>query len=210
MTVQTRLAPATSIDLVTDVLEQEHHDTASITTLGFWIYLMSDCILFAALFATFAVLRDQTAGGPDGQQIFDLPYLAVETGFLLASSFTYGLAMIEMQRLRQTAVLCWLGVTLLLGLSFLGMEVHEFSQLVAAGNGPDRSGFLSAFFTLVGTHGLHVTAGIVWMLVMIAHILRRGLTETNQTRLACLSMFWHFLDVVWIGVFTIVYLLGAA
>jgi cytochrome o ubiquinol oxidase subunit III len=185
MTVQTRLAPATSIDLVTDVLEQEHHDTASITTLGFWIYLMSDCILFAALFATFAVLRDQTAGGPDGQQIFDLPYLAVETGFRL-------------------------GVTLLLGLSFLGMEVHEFSQLVAAGNGPDRSGFLSAFFTLVGTHGLHVTAGIVWMLVMIAHILRRGLTETNQTRLACLSMFWHFLDVVWIGVFTIVYLLGAA
>jgi cytochrome o ubiquinol oxidase subunit III len=210
MTVQTRLAPATGIDLVTEVLEQEHHDTASITTLGFWIYLMSDCILFAALFATFAVLRDQTAGGPDGRQIFDLPYLAVETGFLLASSFTYGLAMIEMQRLRQAAVLCWLGATLLLGLGFLGMEVHEFSRLVAEGNGPDRSGFLSAFFTLVGTHGLHVTAGIVWMFVMIAHILRRGLTETNQTRLACLSMFWHFLDVVWIGVFTIVYLLGAA
>ncbi len=210
MTVQTRLAPTTGIDLVTEVVEQEHHDTASITTLGFWIYLMSDCILFAALFATFAVLRDRTAGGPDGRQIFDLPYVAVETGFLLASSFTYGLAMIEMQRLRQTAVLCWLGATLLLGLAFLGMEVHEFSRLVAEGNGPDRSGFLSAFFTLLGTHGLHVTAGIVWMLVMIAHVLRRGLTETNQTRLACLSMFWHFLDVVWIGVFTIVYLLGAA
>ncbi len=210
MTVQTRLAPATGIDLVTEVLEEEHHDTASITTLGFWIYLMSDCILFAALFATFAVLRDQTAGGPDGRQIFDLPYVAVETSFLLASSFTYGLAMIELQRLRQSAVLCWLGATLLLGLGFLGMEVHEFSRLVAAGNGPDRSGFLSAFFTLVGTHGLHVTAGIVWMLVMIAHILRRGLTDTNQTRLACLGMFWHFLDLVWIGVFTIVYLVGAA
>lgn len=210
MTVQTRLAPATGIEFVTDVLDQEHHDTASIATLGFWIYLMSDCILFAALFATFAVLHNQTADGPDGRQIFDLPYVAVETGFLLASSFTFGLAMIEWQRLRQTAVLCWLGVTLLLGLGFLGMEVHEFSRLVAEGAGPDRSGFLSAFFTLVGTHGVHVTAGIVWMVVLIAHILRRGLSEANQTRIACLGMFWHFLDVVWIGVFTIVYLLGVA
>jgi cytochrome o ubiquinol oxidase subunit 3 len=210
MTVQARLAPAAAIDFVTEAAEEEVHDTASITTLGFWIYLMSDCILFAALFATFAVMRGQTNGGPTGRQIFDLPYVAVETSLLLASSFTYGLAMIEVQRRRQSAVLAWLGITLLLGLGFVGMEIHEFAKLVAEGNGPDRSGFLSAFFTLVATHGLHVTSGIVWMLVMITHIKRRGLTEVNQTRLACLSMFWHFLDVVWIGVFTIVYLMGVA
>lgn len=210
MTVQTRLAPAAALDLVTEAAEEELHDTASMTTLGFWIYLMSDCILFAALFATFAVMRDRTAGGPGGREIFDLRYVAVETSILLASSFTYGLAMIELQRRRQSAVLAWLGLTMLLGLAFVGMEIHEFARLVAEGNGPDRSGFLSAFFTLVGTHGLHVTAGIIWMLVMMVHIMRRGLTEANQTRLACLSMFWHFLDVVWIGVFTIVYLLGVS
>jgi len=212
MTVQTRLAPATGANLTTDVVDarEEHHDAASTTTLGFWIYLMSDCILFAALFASFAVLRNQTAGGPDAREIFSLPYVAVETGCLLLSSFTYGMAMIEAERRRQAAVLGWLGITLLLGFAFLGMEVHEFSKLVSEGAGPDRSGFLSAFFTLVGTHGLHVTSGMIWMVVLIAHILRRGLTQTNQTRLACLSLFWHFLDVVWIGVFTVVYLMGVA
>ena len=187
---------------------EEHHDDGSTTTLGFWIYLMSDCILFASLFAAFAVLRGQLAGGPGAREIFSLPYVAVETAFLLVSSFTYGMAMISMGRQRQGAVLVWLVLTMLLGLGFLGMEVHEFADLIREGAGPDRSAFLSAFFTLVGTHGLHVTSGIVWMVVLMIHVLRRGLTPANQTRLMCLSLFWHFLDVVWIGVFTFVYLMG--
>jgi len=186
------------------------HDTASTVTLGFWIYLMSDCVLFAALFASFAVLRDQTASGPDAHEIFRLPYVLVETACLLVSSFTYGMAMIAMERNRQAGMLGWIGLTLLLGLGFLSLEVHEFAALVGEGAGPDRSGFLTAFFTLVGTHGLHVLSGMVWMLVLIAHVLRRGPTAANRARLACLSLFWHFLDIVWIGVFTVVYLIGAA
>ncbi len=189
---------------------EEHHDDGSTATLGFWIYLMSDCILFAAIFASFAVLRNQTAGGPTGHEIFELPYVLVETGCLLVSSFTFGMAMISLENGRRQAVLRWLGVTLLLGLAFLGLEVNEFANLIAEGAGPDRSGFLSAFFTLVGTHGLHVTAGIVWMVVLMAHLMRRGLSEANRTRLMCLSLFWHFLDIVWIGVFTVVYLAGVA
>ena len=187
-----------------------HHDTQSKVTLGFWIYLMSDCILFACLFATFSVLRHSTFGGPDGREIFDLPYVAVETGCLLVSSFTYGLAMLAMNRGDRSWTMRWLVVTMLLGMTFVGMEIHEFAGLVAKGFGPDRSGFLSAFFTLVGTHGLHVTAGIIWMMVLMVHLRRRGLTETNRTRLMCLSLFWHFLDVIWIGVFTVVYLMGVA
>jgi cytochrome o ubiquinol oxidase subunit III len=191
-------------------LHEEHHDDGSTTTLGFWIYLMSDCILFASLFASYAVLRGQLAGGPGPRELFSLPYVAVETACLLVSSFTYGMAMIGMQRGRQSAVLGWLVLTMLLGLGFLGMEVNEFAELIHEGAGPDRSAFLSAFFTLVGTHGLHVTSGIVWMLVLMLHVVRRGLTPANQTRLMCLSLFWHFLDVVWIGVFTVVYLVGVA
>jgi cytochrome o ubiquinol oxidase subunit 3 len=200
------------ISAIADTIDahEEHHDDGSTTTLGFWIYLMSDCILFASLFAAFAVLRGQLAGGPGAREIFSLPYVAVETAFLLVSSFTYGMAMISMGRQRQGAVLGWLVLTMLLGLGFLGMEVHEFADLIREGAGPDRSAFLSAFFTLVGTHGLHVTSGIVWMVVLMIHVLRRGLTPANQTRLMCLSLFWHFLDVVWIGVFTVVYLMGVA
>jgi cytochrome o ubiquinol oxidase subunit III len=218
MTVQTRpiLAGARVVDDVEIYDERhdqhldEHHDDGSTTTLGFWIYLMSDCILFAGLFASFAVLRGATAGGPGARDIFSLPYVAAETTFLLVSSVTYGMAMIAVENRRQAAVLGWLGATLLFGFAFLGMEVHEFTDLVREGAGPDRSAFLSAFFTLVGTHGLHVTSGIVWMLVLMAHVVRRGLTEANQTRLMCLSLFWHFLDIVWIGVFTVVYLVGVA
>lgn len=211
MTVHTRtLANPTALLAHEADLHQENHDDGSITTLGFWIYLMSDCILFAALFATFAVLRHQTAGGPSARELFDLPYVAVETGALLLSSLTYGMAMISAEAKKQARVIAWLGVTLLLGLAFVGMEAHEFVGLIREGAGPDRSAFLSGFFTLVGTHGLHVTSGMVWMLVLIAHLLRRGLTQTNMTRLMCLSLFWHFLDIVWIGVFTIVYLMGVA
>jgi len=211
MNIQTRFTDP-DVLLITEALDHHevHHDDGSITTLGFWIYLMSDCILFASLFATFAVLRGQTAGGPDGREIFNLPYVLVETSCLLVSSFTYGMAMIAVGQKQQAWVLRWLGLTLLLGMAFVALEVHEFINLVAEGNGPARSGFLSAFFTLVATHGLHVTSGMIWMVVLMAHVLRRGLTAANQTRLMCLSLFWHFLDIVWIGVFTVVYLLGAA
>ncbi len=212
MNVQTHPLPVATAPFLPDAFEgvEEHHDAGAITTLGFWIYLMSDCILFAALFASFAVLRGATAGGLSGREIFSLPYVAVETACLLVSSFTYGMAMISAEHERQAWVLRWLGLTLLLGVTFVGMEIHEFVKLIADGAGPDRSGFLSAFFTLLGTHGLHVTSGIVWMGVLIAHVLRRGLTEANRTRLMCLSLFWHFLDIVWIGVFTVVYLMGVA
>ncbi len=201
---------AAVLDHAHDAHDEEHHDTGSTTVLGFWIYLMSDCVLFAALFATYVVMRNQTAGGPSGHQLFDLPYVLVETALLLVSSYTYGMAMIAAEQGRQAGLMRWLGVTMLMGLGFLGMEIHEFADLVAQGAGPDRSGFLSAFFTLVGTHGLHVTSGIIWMVVLIFHVKRRGLTPENITRLTCLSLFWHFLDIVWIGVFTTIYLAGVA
>jgi len=189
---------------------EPHHDAAGNVTLGFWIYLMTDCLIFAALFITLVVQRGAVAGGPAGRDLFDLSYVAGETALLLVSSFTYGMAMISAERGRRGAVLGWLLLTLGLGLGFMGMEIHEFAELIAKGAGPDRSSFLSAFFTLVGTHGLHVTVGMIWMVTLVGHLLRRGLTEANITRLTCLSMFWHFLDVVWIGVFTVVYLLGVA
>lgn len=180
------------------------------TPLGFWIYLMSDCVLFAAIFATFVVLRHNLNGGPAGRELFSLTFVAVETGLLLVSSLTYGLAMIAAQANRLRTVFLWLAVTFLCGFGFVAMEVHEFAKLVAEGNGPDRSGFLSGFFTLVGTHGLHVSSGLIWMAVMIAQIALYGLTASVRMRLLCLSLFWHFLDIVWIGVFSIVYLVGAA
>jgi len=209
MSADIRLAGAAEAALLAEAEDAYEgvHDAAGTVTLGFWIYLMSDCVLFAALFASFAVLRDQSAGGPDAREIFRL---LVETACLLVSSFTYGMAMIAMDRNRGREMLGWIGLTLLLGAGFLSMEVHEFASLIREGAGPDRSGFLTAFFTLVGTHGLHVLSGMVWMAVLIAHVLRRGLTEANRTRLSCLSLFWHFLDIVWIGVFTVVYLIGVA
>ncbi len=188
----------------------EHHDDGSKTTLGFWIYLMSDCVLFASVFAAFAVLRNNVDGGPTGQELFELPFVAVETALLLLSSVTYGMAMVAADGNRRAAVMRWLGITFLLGAGFLAMEVYEFHKMIEEGAGPDRSAFLSAFFTLVGTHGFHVLSGLVWMVVLVAHLLRDGLTSANRTRLMCLSLFWHFLDIVWIGVFTIVYLMGVA
>ncbi|MGV3346713.1 cytochrome o ubiquinol oxidase subunit III [Enterobacteriaceae bacterium LUAb1] len=187
----------------------EHHDTGATKIFGFWIYLMSDCIIFATLFATYAVMVNATAGGPSGKDIFDLPFVLGETALLLLSSITYGMAVIAMNKGSKSAVNGWLIITFLFGLGFIGMEIYEFHHLILEGYGPDRSGFLSAFFTLVGTHGLHVTAGLIWMLVLMYQIAVRGLTSTNRTRIMCLSLFWHFLDVVWICVFTVVYLLGA-
>ncbi|TLX61083.1 cytochrome o ubiquinol oxidase subunit III [Stutzerimonas nosocomialis] len=194
----------------TEHAAEEHgpEHVGSVTVFGFWIYLMTDCILFATLFATYAVLVDSVAGGPSGAEIFELPYVLVETFCLLFSSITYGFAMLAMHRGDKQKLLGWLGATFLLGLAFIGLEINEFHKLISEGYGPNRSAFLSGFFTLVGTHGLHVISGLLWMAVLMFQVRARGLTETNQTRLRCLSLFWHFLDVVWICVFTVVYLMG--
>ncbi|MBU9848134.1 MULTISPECIES: cytochrome o ubiquinol oxidase subunit III [Rahnella] len=189
--------------------EHGHHDAGATKVFGFWIYLMSDCILFASLFATYAVLVNGTAGGPSGKDIFELPFVLVETFCLLFSSITYGFAMLAMNKGNKAGVNGWLFLTFLFGLGFIGMELYEFHHLIAEGYGPQRSGFLSGFFALVATHGLHVTCGLIWILTMMVQVSRRGLTEVNKTRLMCLSLFWHFLDVVWICVFTVVYLMGA-
>lgn len=187
--------------------EGTHHPENG-TLLGFWLYLMSDCLIFAALFATYGVLGRNYAGGPTGMELFDLPLVAVNTAMLLLSSITYGLAMIAMQNGKRGGVLGWLAVTGLFGAAFIGIELYEFAHLLHQGAGPQRSGFLTAFFALVGTHGLHVSFGIVWLVTLMVQVAKYGLTAANQRRLFCLSMFWHFLDVVWIGVFTFVYLMG--
>jgi cytochrome o ubiquinol oxidase subunit 3 len=188
--------------------EVEHHDTIAMQTLGFWLYLMSDLIIFATLFATFAVLGRNYAGGPTGKELFELPYVLGETLLLLFSSVTYGLVMLAVHNGMKKWVLIGLAVTFLLGLGFVFMEINEFYGMIAEGHGPDRSAFLSSFFTLVGTHGTHVTFGLIWMAVMIGQVAVKGLTSPVQSRLMRLSMFWHFLDIVWIGIFSIVYLMG--
>jgi cytochrome o ubiquinol oxidase subunit 3 len=188
--------------------EVEYSDTVSIQTFGFWLYLMSDLIIFATLFATFAVLGRNYAGGPTGKELFELPYVLAETLLLLFSSVTYGLVIVAVHNGMKRWVLIGLAVTFLLGLGFVAMEINEFHALIANGHGPDRSAFLSSYFTLVGTHGTHVTFGLIWMAVMIAQVAVKGLTSPVQSRLMRLSMFWHFLDVVWIGIFSIVYLMG--
>jgi cytochrome o ubiquinol oxidase subunit 3 len=184
---------------------------------GFWVYLMSDCVLFAALFATYAVLQGATFGGPTAYDLFNLPFVLVETLLLLTSSFTMGIALVTAsstkgrhsgERRSVLPTLTALAVTLLLGLTFLGMEVYEFWHLVAAGEGPATSAFLSAFFTLVGTHGAHVAFGAIWMTVIGVHLWLYGITAGNVRKLTILSLFWHFLDVIWICIFTFVYLFG--
>ena len=190
------------------VTREEDEHAASGTALGFWIYLMSDALIFATLFATYGVLSTSYAGGPTPRQIFELPLVAVNTAMLLFSSITYGMAMIEMEAGRARATQAWLAITALFGIAFVGIELHEFAGLIAEGATPQRSAFLSGFFTLVGTHGLHVTVGLIWIAVMLVQVGQRGLIAENRRRLMCLGMFWHLLDVVWIGVFTFVYLLG--
>lgn len=189
-------------------LKEEHHPESS-TSIGFWIYLMSDCLMFAVLFATYAVLGRSYAAGPSGADLFDLKLVAINTAFLLLSSITYGFAMLEMAKKNANKVLLWLGITGLFGLAFLVVELYEFHHLIGVGATPQRSAFLSAFFALVGTHGLHVTFGIIWLVTLMFQIKKHGLIAENQRRLGCLSMFWHFLDVIWIGVFTFVYLIGS-
>ena len=184
------------------------HHPAQPTLLGFWLYLMSDCLLFACLFACYGVLGRNYAGGPTGAELFELPLVALNTALLLLSSITYGFAVIAMQRRLRGATLAWLALTGLLGAGFVGIELYEFGHLIHEGYGPQRSAFLSSFFALVGTHGLHVSFGIVWLATLLVQIRKHDLIPANRRRVMCLSMFWHFLDVVWIGVFTFVYLMG--
>ena len=191
-----------------DIEEHEHPDGAS-TMLGFWMYLMSDCLIFAVLFAAYAVLGNSYAGGPSPKEIFELPLVAVNTAMLLFSSITYGFAMLSMEEGRQRVMQMWLVFTGLFGLAFLSIEMYEFANLIHEGAGPTRSAFLSSFFTLVGTHGLHVTMGLIWLVTLMVQVQKHGLIAANKRRLMCLSMFWHFLDVIWIGVFTFVYLMGS-
>jgi cytochrome o ubiquinol oxidase subunit 3 len=185
-------------------------DSGSKTIFGFWLYLMTDCVLFASLFATFAVLRNNTFGGPSGGELFSLPFVLAETLILLTSSFTCGLGILAARRHNRQQVLLFFVLTFLLGVAFLSMEITEFHHLAVEGNSWQRSGFLSSFFTLVGTHGLHITIGLIWMLVLMGQLVKQGLTAGTARRLTLLSMFWHFLDIIWIFIFTIVYLMGAA
>lgn len=176
--------------------------------LGFWIYLMTDLLTFAGLFAAFAVLRNNTFGGPGGAELFSLPFVLTETFILLTSSFTCGLAIISVYENNAKKAIVWFWITFALGLSFLIMELTEFHRLAADGNIPQRSAFLSSFFALVGTHGFHIAVGLLWMIISIITIQKRGLTPHTNSKLTRLALFWHFLDVVWIFIFTVVYLMG--
>jgi cytochrome o ubiquinol oxidase subunit 3 len=190
-------------------LADEHdHPEGGSTMLGFWLYLMSDCLIFACLFATYAVLSGNYAAGPGPRDLFDLPLVALNTAMLLFSSITYGFAMLATEKGKVGATQGWLAITGLFGLAFLSIELYEFAHLIHEGATPQRSAFLSAFFTLVGTHGLHVTFGTIWLVTLMVQVGKHGLIAANKRRLMCLSLFWHFLDVIWIGVFTFVYLMG--
>ena len=175
---------------------------------GFWLYLMSDAIIFSLLFATYVVMAPNNAGGPTGNALFSLSRAFGETLVLLLSSTTFGFATLAMKSGKTKDVLSWLLVTFVLGLGFVGMEIREFHGMVQVGAGPDRSGFLSAFFTLVGTHGLHVSFGLIWILIMASQVIVKGLSAPVTSRLLRLGLFWHFLDIVWVGIFSVVYLPG--
>ena len=176
---------------------------------GFWIFLLSDIIMFSGFFAAYAVLVDRTAGGPNGKQLFDLTNVAIETACLLASSFSCGLASLAAAARYKVKFYSAMAVTFVLGAIFLGLELHEFIGMAARGAGPQRSAFLSAFFALVGCHGLHVTAGLLWLLTMMAQVFAKGFRLDILRRIMCFSLFWHALDIIWVALFTVVYLIGA-
>jgi cytochrome o ubiquinol oxidase subunit 3 len=194
-------------------LDVEHSGPASkriVTGFGFWIFLLSDMVMFSCFFAAFAVLSGNTAGGPRGSEIFDLRNVAIETGCLLISSFTCGMASIAADVRNRFWFQVAMAVTCVLGLAFLFIEFREFAGLVARDAGPSRSAFLSAFFTLVGCHGLHVSAGILWLLTMMAQVFAKGFRADILRRILCFALFWHALDIIWVAVFSVVYLLGSA
>jgi cytochrome o ubiquinol oxidase subunit III len=181
-----------------------------IVAYGFWIFLLSDIVMFSAFFATYAVLTNATAGGPSGRDLFHLDIVAIETACLLLSSFTCGIASIGARAHRNLMYYGAMAVTGLLGACFLFLELREFAGMIAIGAGPQRSAFLSAFFTLVGCHGLHVTLGLLWLLTMMAQVLAKGYRDDIQRRVLCFALFWHTLDIIWVGIFTVVYLTGLA
>jgi cytochrome o ubiquinol oxidase subunit 3 len=187
----------------------EQAENTAKTYLGFWIYLMTDCVLFASLFATYAVLHTATNGGQGGRDLFDLNFVLAETIILLISSFVCGLALLSARRGNASRALLFYGIVFLLGVSFLALEISEFHHLAAEGNSWQASAFLSSFFTLVGTHGLHITVGLIWLAVLGFRVYKLGVGGATIKRLTLFGMFWHFLDVVWIFIFTIVYLFGA-
>lgn len=178
----------------------------SVAGFGFWLFLLSDVVMFSALFAAYAVLANHTAGGPDGAKLFDRGYVLIETMCLLLSSFTCGLCALAIERRSAPATYLWAAVTFCLGAAFIGLEISEFLRMIGDGAAPTRSAFLSAFFALVGTHGLHVTLGLVWLVAMMAQVATLGFLPIVVRRLLCFTLFWHALDIVWVGVFTIVYL----
>jgi cytochrome o ubiquinol oxidase subunit III len=179
-----------------------------VVTYGFWIFLLSDIVMFAALFAAYAVLVRATAGGPAGAQLFNQGSVAIETACLLVSSYTCGLMSLAVDSRRRDGTYFFAVVTFALGAVFLALELREFAGMIASGAAPQRSAFLSAFFTLVGCHGLHVTAGLVWLAVMMAQVAVKGFRANVQRRLLCFALFWHALDIVWVWLFTVVYLMG--
>jgi cytochrome o ubiquinol oxidase subunit III len=189
-----------------------HHEPESDAheqrALGFWLYLMGDAVIFGLLFMTYGIMVGNTAGGPSGKALFSLNNAALETALLLVSSTTFGFASLASRAGNRSAVLAWLLLTFVLGAGFVFLEIREFLGMIAAGAGPDRSGFLSAFFTLVGTHGTHVSVGLVWILIMSGQVLFKGLTLPVASRLFRLGLFWHFLDIAWVGIFSVVYLPG--
>ncbi|WP_206922465.1 cytochrome (ubi)quinol oxidase subunit III [Alicyclobacillus suci] len=193
-------------DADTPLEYQNPHESVKIT--GFWIFMATDMLLFGCLFATYLVLRTHTDGGPTAHHLFDIPGFTAETFILLTSSFTGGLSTLAMRLGKRKQVMAWLTLTILLGLAFIGLEVQEFAADVAIGATMQRSAFLSAFFTLVGTHGSHVSIGIVWMVLTFIQIARRGLNQKTARKLFIVNLYWHFLDVVWVFIFTIVYLSG--
>lgn len=189
--------------------EETSHEEAAANDrvmFGFWVYLMTDLLMFAVLFAAYSVLHGNTAGGPSDRDLFSLPLALQETLILLTSSFTCGIGMIAARRGNINQVLTWFGITFILGLMFLSLELKEFAEFIHEGHMPTVNAFLSSFFTLVGTHGLHITSGLLWMAIILAFVLRRGLNTHMVRKLALLSLFWHFLDIVWIFIFTVVYL----
>ena len=187
---------------------REMEEAAEQRAMGFWLYLMSDAVIFALLFMTYGIMVGSTAGGPAGKALFNLNNAALETALLLVSSTTFGFASIASRQGERSAVLGWLALTFVLGAGFVFLEIREFTGMIAAGAGPQRSGFLSAFFTLVGTHGLHVSTGLVWILIMMGQVATKGLTFAVTSRLFRLGLFWHFLDIAWVGIFSVVYLPG--
>jgi len=181
-----------------------------VVAYGFWIFLLSDIVLFSALFAAYAVLKRATAGGPTGAELFNQVSVALETAFLLASSYACGLMSLAISSKRRVATYWGAAVTFVLGAAFLGLEIREFVNMIAQGATPQRSAFLSAFFTLVGCHGLHVTSGLIWLIVMMAQVEVMGFRPRVQLRLLCFSLFWHTLDIIWVGIFSVVYLMAVA